>query len=130
MELAVESDIYSPSIDSKGNYVDKLPSCILFKNGIRCPCGSRKDKCYDSSSSFANHLKTKTHQKWLNELNCNKANYFVENISLKETIANQRLIISKLEKDLQNRTLTIDYLTQQLQIKKNHELVENLLEFD
>lgn len=130
MDLALEPELYCPNIDSLGNYVDKVPSASIFKNGIRCPCGSRKDKCYDSPSNFSSHMKTKTHQKWLSELNCNKANYFVENVSLKETIANQKLIISKLEKDLQNRTLTIDYLTQQLHIKNNYEKVENLLDYD
>ena len=30
MELVVESDIYSPSIDDKGNYVDKIPSFNIF----------------------------------------------------------------------------------------------------
>jgi hypothetical protein len=130
MDLAIESDTYSPNIDSIGNYVDKIPPSSFFKNGVRCPCGSRKDKCYDNASSFSTHIKTKAHQKWISELNCNKANFFLENISLKETISNQRLIISKLERDLQNRTLTIDYLTQQLHIKKKCETVENLLEFD
>ena len=75
-------------------------------------------------------MKTKTHQKWLANLNLNKTNYFVENISLKETINNQKQIISKLEKELQNRTLTIDYLTKQLVVKNNCEIVNNLLEFD
>jgi hypothetical protein len=35
MELIVEPDIYSPSIDENGNYVDKIP--VLTKNeGIHC----------------------------------------------------------------------------------------------
>jgi hypothetical protein len=33
MELAVESDIYSPNIDDKGNYIDKIPSFNNIKNG-------------------------------------------------------------------------------------------------
>ena len=75
-------------------------------------------------------MKTKTHQKWLANLNLNKTNYFVENISLKETINNQKQIIQKLENELHNRTLTIDDLTKQLVVKNNCEIVNNLLEFD
>lgn len=52
MELAIEPDIYSPSVDEKGNYIDKIPSFSLIKNGLLCPCGSRKDKYYQSHSSF------------------------------------------------------------------------------
>jgi hypothetical protein len=46
MELIVEPDIYQPSIDEAGNYIDKIP-CTLKTNGLSCPCGSRKDKTYD-----------------------------------------------------------------------------------
>ena len=45
-----------------------------IKNGLRCPCGTRKDKTYDCTSYFSNHIKSKTHQKWLSDLNMNKAN--------------------------------------------------------
>lgn len=130
MELALDSDIYCPGVDIVGNYIDVSPSFVNIKNGLRCPCGSRRDKTYDNASCFSTHMKTKTHQKWLANLNLNKTNYFVENISLKETIHNQKQIISKLEKELQNRTLTIDYLTKQLVVKNNCEIVDNLIEFD
>lgn len=130
MELALDSDIYCPSVDLVGNYVDKNPSFVNIKNGLRCPCGSRKDKTYDTCSNFSIHTKSKTHQKWLANLNLNKTNYFVENVSLKETINNQKHIISKLEKDLQTRTMTVDYLTKQLLVKSNFEMVDNLIDFD
>jgi hypothetical protein len=44
---------------------------------------------------------------------------------------NQRIIIGKLEKDVQNKIMTIDYLTQQinnLQINRNN-CVTNLIDF-
>jgi hypothetical protein len=126
MELVVEPDLYSPNIDEIGNYIDAVPSII--KKGIRCPCASRKDKVYDTYSMFSSHIKTKTHQKWLCVLNQNKANYYVENERLKETINNQRLKIGKLEKDINMKLATIDYLTQQL--IKPKETTINLLDFD
>ena len=130
MELIVESDIYSPSIDDKGNYVDKIPSFNNIKNGLRCPCGTRKDKTYDCTSYFSNHIKSKTHQKWLSDLNMNKANFFLENVQLKETIINQKFIISRLEKEINIKLKTIDYLTQQMTLKDAINNTVNLLDFD
>ena len=114
MDLVTEPDIYSPSISDNGNYIDKIPSFNNLKNGLRCPCGARKDKTYDTHSIFYSHIKTKCHQKWLDTLNLNKANYYIENEQLKETLQNQRIIIGKLEKNVQNKIMTIDYLTQQI----------------
>jgi hypothetical protein len=130
MELSTEPDTYTPSIDEFGNYIDRVPPFNTVAHGLRCPCGSRKDKVYDTYGVFAAHIKTKSHQKWLANLNLNKANYYVENEQLKETIQTQRLMIAKLEKDLQTKTMTIDYLTNQLNSLSNPKVVTNLLEFD
>ena len=129
MELVTEPDIYSPSIDEIGNYVDKVPSFITIKNGIRCPCGSRKNKVYDTYCIFSNHVKSKTHQKWLSNLNLNKANYYIKNEELNTILQQQKIIIARLEKDLQNKIMTIDFLTQQLSVK-NEKTVNNLIDFD
>jgi len=141
MELVVEPDIYSPSIDDKGNYIDRIPSFNIIKKGLLCPCGSRKDKIYETHTVFASHIKTKAHQSWLVTLNFNKANYYVENEKLKETVQNQKLIIAKLEKDINTKILTVDFLTQQInQLNLTNTLnssntilcktVTDLLEFD
>ena len=47
-------------------------------------------------------------------MNLNKKNHYVENIGLKETVNNQKLIIARLEKEINIKSKTIDYLTQQL----------------
>ena len=114
MELVVEPDIYSPSIDDKGSYIDKVPPFNYIKKGLICPCGTRKDKVYESHSVFVTHTKTKAHQKWIESLNLNRSNFYVELEKSKELISSQRLIIAKLEKDVNNKIMTIDYLTQQL----------------
>jgi hypothetical protein len=129
MELVLESDIYAPSMDEVGNYVDKIPSFHIIKKGLLCPCGSRKDKLYDTNSTFAAHIKTKTHQKWITCLNLNKINYYMENEKLVDTVQNQRLIIAKLEKDVGNKIMTIDYLTQQLNKNKTCVTVTDLIDF-
>jgi len=129
MDLALEPEIYTPSIDYNGNYIDKIPSVIYFKNGLRCSCGSRKDKVYDCANYFSTHIKTKTHQKWLADMNINKMNYYTENFQLKDTINNQKLIIARLEKEIIVKSKTIDLLTQQI-IYKETNIVSDLLSFD
>lgn len=130
MELVTEPDIYTPSIDNMGNYIDKIPSFTNLKHGIRCPCGSRKDKVYSNHSVFSNHIKTKTHKSWLSDLNLNKSNFYVENETLRTTIHNQKMIIAKYEKEIQNKNMTIDYLTKQLVQTNNNDTVNNLIIFD
>jgi len=128
MELATEPSMYAPNIDSSGNYVDKVPPFSTIKHGLRCPCGSRKDKVYETPAVFASHIKTKHHQKWLAEVNTNKTNFFVENEHLKTTLHNQRIVIAQMEKEMQNQRTTIDYLTKQLVTHQS--AVNNLLDFD
>ena len=130
MELVTEPDVYSPSIDVNGNYIDSIPSFNIINKGVSCPCGSRKGKIYETHTVFSTHIKTKCNQKWLSNLNLNKANYYVENENLKETIQTQRFVIAKLEKDMNNKLLTIDYLTKQLHNITNPTVVKNLLDFD
>lgn len=113
MELALDSDIYTPSMDD-GNYVDYLPPSNKFKHGIRCACGARKDHVFDSRQSFSVHIKSKTHQKWLAELNANKTNHYIECVKMKETILAQQHILAKMEIELRKKTDTIAYLSQQL----------------
>ena len=83
MEISLTPDIYSPIVDDNGDYVDKIP---VIKHGLSCLCGSRKDKIYENSSKFSTHIKTKCHQKWIEHLNQNKANYYVEMLKNKELI--------------------------------------------
>ena len=130
MELITEPDVYSPSIDENGNYIDKIPPFTTIKNGILCPCGSRKDKKYENYGVFSAHIKTKCHQKWIENVNTNKANYYIENEKLKTTIQTQKMIIAKYDIELQNKNMTIDYLTKQLCDNKNNKIVSNLLDFD
>ena len=130
MELIVDSDIYEPNIDDNSNYTDYLPPASKFKNGLRCPCGARKDHVFDSRQSFSMHIKTKTHQKWLADLNINKMNFYSECEKLKEVVNYQKIIIAKFEKEINTKLKTIDYLTQQLMSKESDNNVIDLLSFD
>jgi hypothetical protein len=116
MELATEPDTYCPNIDEHGNYADRVPSfnTAALANGLRCSCGTRKDKLYTSAAMFSAHIKTKTHEKWLQDLNTNKANFYIENKKLRDLVQSQKIMLGKMEVELANKSLTIDYLTQQL----------------
>lgn len=122
MEITITPDTYTPSVDNNGNYIDNIP---IIKNGLFCPCGSRKDKTYENATKFATHIKSKSHQKWLIILNQNKANYYVEMLRNKELVENQQKIITQLENQLHKKTLTIDYLTDQL-TSKTRQLVSTI----
>jgi hypothetical protein len=116
MELATEPDVYTPNMDENGNYVDKIPSfhSPALANGIRCPCGTRKDKVYLSAQLFAAHCKSKTHENWVQGLNTNKSNFFTENQKLREVVYAQKIMIGKLELELSSKNMTINYLTQEV----------------
>jgi hypothetical protein len=130
MDLIVDSDIYEPCINDNGNYTDYIPPSSKFKNGMRCPCGSRKEHTFDSRQSFTGHIKTKTHQKWLSDLNTNKQNHFKENVELKETINNQKLVIARLQRENDENIKLIAHLTKKIECKINENIVVDLLTFD
>lgn len=126
MEIATEPEIYCPILDNTGNYSDKIPTSI--GNGsyaIRCPCSIRKDRAYNSYSSFSTHIKTKTHQKWIETMNQNKQNHYIENVRLQDIVNNQKLIIAKLEKEIQTKIFTIDFLSQQISQLVNGNVCQN-----
>lgn len=116
MDIATTPDIYTPSVDDNGNYIDRIPS---IRNGIYCSCGARKDKVYETHTKFQSHIKSKIHQTWIVSLNNNKANYYVEMLQMKELVDQQKKLLTQLENTLQNKLLTIDYLTGQLVQKEN-----------
>jgi hypothetical protein len=120
MDLIITPENYVPSIDDKGNYIDVVPK--NFQNGLICMCGSRKDHTYENSTKFSIHIKSKKHQQWIALLNQNKANHYSELLQIRELTENQKKIIQKLDNDIQKKNLTIDYLTELLEIKKKENL--------
>lgn len=115
MEITTTPDMYTPTVDSGSNYIDSVPS---FTNGIYCPCGTRKDKIYTTRAKFSSHLRSNGHILWLENLNSNKANYFVECEKHLQTIKDQIILIEKQDNDIINKDLTIVYLTKQLNMSE------------
>jgi hypothetical protein len=130
MDLALDSDIYEPIMDDKGDYVDYLPPASKFKNGIRCACGTRREHVFDNRQSFGMHSKTKTHQKWISDINNNKMNYFSENIRLNQLITTQKMVIAKLQREKDEQNELIVHLTKKLELKGTHNMSIDLINFD
>jgi len=124
MSLITEPEIYTPNINENGIYIDYIPNKNKIEYGVRCPCGSRKDKVYDTQSKFSTHIKTKIHKKWLESINNNKSNLYVDNLKLKDIVNSQKLIIANLEISNKNKDTTIEYLTKQLTNKEINSLID------
>jgi hypothetical protein len=90
MDISLTSDIYTPSVDDKGNY--NIPP---INDGLKCPCGSRKDVMIETKGKFSVHCKSSVHQKWLAIINQNKANHYTEMLKLKEIVESQQKIIAE-----------------------------------
>ena len=97
---------------------------------MSCICGTRKEHIFDNRQGFSGHIKTKTHQKWLSELNLNKLNYFSENNKLNDVISNQKHIIARLQRENDENIKLIAHLTKKIEIKENTNLVIDLINFD
>lgn len=128
MELSLCEEIYVPILDDDGKYIDKVPN---FKNGLKCPCGARSDYVYSTKSKFKNHISTKTHIQWLDELNKNRENYYLKLIQSEEIVKQQKIIIAKLEIKNQNLDSTIQILTEKIKELSTKQVipeVANLIE--
>lgn len=129
--IATQPDIYSPIINTNGDYVDKIPSQSAFSvSGIKCPCSVKKNMVYWTRAQFTSHVKTKTHQNWLCELSLSNMNYYSRVQDMEKTIKEQKIMIAKLERDVRNRDITIFTLTQQIsqlsQFHLNNEINSNI----
>ena len=130
MDLSLGTDIYEPNMDDVGNYVDSVPPSSKFKNGLRCPCGARREHIFDNRPCFVIHIKSKTHQKWLSGLNTNKMNYFTECEKLADLVNSQKIIIGRLEKEISSHKQTIVSLACKLSRTEDANSTTDLLLFD
>ena len=56
MDVQLIPDVYVPSVDTNGNYIDKIP---IMKEGLFCQCGARKDNCMKRLLNLAPTLQQK-----------------------------------------------------------------------
>lgn len=127
MELALEPEIYTPSLDNQGHYVDDHLN-FNISTGIKCICMG-KNTTFTKKSQFTAHKKTKSHQKWLETLNNNKSNYFTKSIAQQELIEQQQIIIKNLEKEISKKDIIIEFLTNKNKYKTDNYEEINLIDF-
>ena len=127
MEIVVEPEFYAPSLDDTGTYIDKIPVSSSFSLGIRCPCG--RNTVHRTRSAFSSHIKTKCHTSWLSDLNANRNNHLIECEKLRETVYSQRIIIGKMEQEIEAKIAKINYLTQIIE-QSNHLTNSKLYKLD
>ena len=110
---AVENtpDMYVPSIDDQGNYVDNIP---VIRHGIYCQCGARKNWSYANAAKFTIHTKSLHHQKWLTTMNQNKMNHYAEMLKLKDLVGSQQKILARLENELLIKSRLVTSLETQI----------------
>jgi hypothetical protein len=114
MDTTLTPETYTPGIDYQGNYIDDISGIRNIRHGIHCLCGSRKEKTYPNAASFTAHTKTKHHQQWLETLNQNKANYYVESLRYKELVESQQKILTSLENQLVVKSALVVSLEKQV----------------
>jgi hypothetical protein len=128
--LALEPDVYVPSIDLNGNYVDVVPPFVMLTSGLRCVCGTAT--IFPTAAKFKTHTRSQRHVKWLVGVNANRGNLLTENAAQKKLIIEQRLILARLENDVRSKSVTIDCLSRQIASTQdqNTRVAVNLLDFD
>lgn len=129
--MAQQTEVYIHSVGEDGSYVDLIPSSSVFvSGGIRCSCGSRKDKVFTTRSQFVSHTKTKIHQNWLRRILLENANYFAQAQKLEKVVQSLKIMVGRLEVNVKNRDVTIQTLISQCAKKDKNIVVptENLLE--
>jgi hypothetical protein len=110
MDTAITPDTYTPGLDDQGNYIDVIP---VIRHGIKCLCGLR-NHTYPNRASFTAHTRTAHHQKWLETLNRNKANHFVESLRYQELVESQQKILVGLENQLVVKSTQLESLEKQV----------------
>jgi len=114
LEMEFEPIYYEPILNQDGFYIDCLDEYrdeYTFVNGITCRCGSKKDHIIMKNvNSLRQHMKSKKHQKWLEEINCNLPNYYQECIRLREQINALQQNNQHLTYLLQQKDYHIHYL--------------------
>lgn len=109
MDILATPDVYEPTISIDGQYVDYVPSFQFLNNGLRCPCSNHGG--YKNATSFRKHIESQKHRTWLETINANKHNIYVENENLKLIVEQQRQQLIEKERAIRDKESEIRILT-------------------
>lgn len=110
METICDPDMYEPSLNDDGTYVDML-RFTWPTAGLRCNCATRKDKVYTTRGKFTQHTHTQGHRSWLKNLTNNKVNYYNRFLKSEELVKAQQKIITELSNKIAQDSVIITALT-------------------
>ena len=112
MSLQLTPITYSPQLNGTGEFVDEI---VTFPHeGMKCPCTKRENH-FKTFKTFAKHLQSQRHDKWLKQLNNNKQTILQEKSELEETVHIQKITIARFDQDLQAMKASLDRLRLQSQ---------------
>lgn len=131
--LVMMAEAYEPTMNADGIFVDRIPN--IPSHGITCNCSVRKTTFY-SRQSFITHVKTKTHISWVSQYNNKRGTILTDNDELRETVRQQKIIITELSQQLSAIKQTISLKDIQIQALSEkistltHQLIENSIHVD
>jgi hypothetical protein len=97
---------YAPKMDSETRlYSDQ--HIFDFTKGVICPCTA--GKTFNKKSSFQNHQKTKRHLSWIQNLNDNATNFYLQTLQQENVIKSQQLLLTRLDIQLKQKATIIEY---------------------
>lgn len=104
--ITIQPILYELKYDNKNNkYIDNLYFSIP-KEGLKCPCREKSKTVFFTKSSFKNHIKTKSHQKWIiniNETSENNEVYKYKYEELKKLLREKDILLNQI--DIKNQQL-------------------------
>ena len=93
-------ELYIPKFENNV-FVDHIPN---IKQGLRCDCHARKHKIY-TCKNFSKHLNTKTHLRWIKNLNNLKKMEYIEMLKIKEQNLRLKEIVLNLTVELETEKM-------------------------
>lgn len=104
--ITIQPILYELKYDNKHEkYIDNLYFSIPTE-GLKCPCREKSKTVFFTKTSFKNHIKTKSHQKWIiniNETSENNEVYKYKYEELKKLLREKDILLNQI--DIKNQQL-------------------------
>jgi hypothetical protein len=119
--LNYTSDVYHPTTNSEGNYVD---SHVNLNHFSKCGCGSSN---HFTSKTFKTHFTSDRHKKWIDYLNSEKTNHYSELVKYKKLNKQQQMVIQQQQDMITTNEIKLEqYSKKVFEYKKIIESIKEL----
>jgi hypothetical protein len=124
------SDVYQPSMDREGNYIDSYVNLSHFS---KCGCGSKNN--FTNTQSFKIHFKSEIHKRWIEYLNHEKENHYAELMKYKKLNKQQQLVIQQQQDIMTTNDVKLEQYSKKLfeyrkTIESLKDITKKLTHFD